>query len=208
MKDRQPLKPNRVLVTPENGAAPFYATITRADEPAEEGHRLNKYTLLKDITCGMLGLDPETAVPDDALQMLAALASSGGSGSGDVGELEDLTVKIGTLTNAGAGWNSYKFPEAMEAAPQVVLQPVNFSGWVEIKSVTAEGFLYCLRQPTYTDGSVTTGSYYTASGTSSSSAHTANTLVSAVTLPTAENKTTAEAVEIIWIAIEFNGGDD
>lgn len=170
MRDRQPLNPNRVLVTPEDGSTPFYATIKRADNPVDEGHRLNKHTLLKDITCGMLGLEPETAVPDDALQMLAALASSGGSGSGDVGELEDLTVKIGTLTNSGAGWNTFKFPETMEAAPQVVLQPVNFSGWVEIQSISADGFLYCLRENAST--------------------------------------TTAEAIEIIWLAIEFNGGDN
>lgn len=50
----------------------------------------------------------------------------------------------------------------------------------------------------------------TASGTASSSAHSDQTLVSGVTLPvlpTAENKTTAAAVEIIWLAIEYNGGD-
>lgn len=203
MRDRQPLKPNRALITPEDGSAPFYATVTRADEPADEGHRLNKYTLLKDITCGMLGLDPQTAVPDDALQMLAALASSGGSGSGDVGELEDLTIRIGSLINAGAGWNTYKFPEPFDAPPKVMLQPLEFSGWVEVKQVTADGFLYCLRA--FTDGSVTTGSYYTASGTAYSSAHTAQTLVNGVTLPTGQ--TTDEAVQLLWVAVEFDGGE-
>ena len=203
MRDRQPLKPNRVLITPEDGSAPFYATVTRADEPADEGHRLNKYTLLKDITCGMLGLDPQTAVPDDALQMLAALASSGGSGSGDVGELEDLTIRIGSLINAGAGWNTYKFPEPFDAPPVVALQPVDFTGWVEVTQVTADGFLYCLRA--FADGSVTTGSYYTASGTASSSAHTAQKLVSGVTLPTGQ--TTEEAVQLLWMAVEFDGGE-
>lgn len=203
MRDRQPLKPNRVLITPEDGSAPFYATVTRADEPADEGHRLNKYTLLKDITCGMLGLDPQTAVPDDALQMLAALASSGGSGSGDVGELEDLTIRIGSLVNAGAGWNTYKFPEPFDAPPVVALQPVDFNGWVEVKQVTADGFLYCLRE--FADGSVTTGSYYTASGTASSSAHKAQTLVSGVTLPTGQ--TTEAAVQLLWVAVEFDGGE-
>lgn len=177
--------------------------MTRADEPTVEGHRLNKYTLLKDITCGMLRLDPETAVPDDALQMLAALASSGGSGSGDVGELEDLTIRIGSLVNTGAGWNTYKFPEPFDAPPKVILQPLEFSGWLEVKQVTAEGFLYCLRA--FTDGSVTTGSYYTASGTASSSGHTAKTLVSNIVLPTGQ--TTEEAVQLLWLAIEFDGGE-
>lgn len=203
MRDRQPLDPNRVLITPENGATPFYATITRADNPVDVGHRLNKATLLKDITCGMLGLDPQTAVPDDALQMLAALASSGGSGSGDVGELEDLTIRVGSFVNAGAGWNTYRFLEPFDAPPQIVLQPLEFSGWVEIKQVTADGFLYCLRE--FTDGSVATGSYYTASGTSSSSSHSSQTLVSGVTLPTGQ--TTEAAVQLLWLAIDFNGGE-
>ena len=179
MRDRQPLDPNRVLITPENGATPFYATITRADNPVDVGHRLNKATLLKDITCGMLGLDPQTAVPDDALQMLAALASSGGSGSGDVGELEDLTIRVGSFVNAGAGWNTYRFPEPFDAPPQIVRE--------------------------FTDGSVATGSYYTASGTSSSSSHSLQTLVSGVTLPTGQ--TTEAAVQLLWLAIDFNGGE-
>lgn len=144
MRDRQPLYPNRVLITPENGAAPFYATVTRADDPVDEGHRLNKFTLLKDETCTMLGGDPQTMVPDDALQMLAALASSGG-GSGDVGELEDYSVETGTFKNAGAGWNTFKFREAFDAPPVVALQAEDFDGIVQIKTVTAEGFLYCLR---------------------------------------------------------------
>lgn len=68
MKDRQPTKPNRVLITPESGS-PFYATMTRADEPTEEGTALNKFNLLKDETAEALGLTPD-AVPDDAFAMI------------------------------------------------------------------------------------------------------------------------------------------
>ena len=190
MRDRQPLDPNRVLVTPENGSAPFYATITRADNPVDPGHRLNKFTLLKDETCAMLGGDPQTMVPDDALQMLAALASSGG-GSGDVGELEDYSVETGAFTNAGAGWNTFKFREAFDAAPVVVCQTEDFDGIVQIKTVTAEGFLYCLR-------TLSTGSYYTAAGAAASATHSANTLVKGST-------TTAAEVKINYVAIEYGG---
>lgn len=42
VKDRIPKKPNRILITPENGSAPFYATWERADEPIEEGTPINK----------------------------------------------------------------------------------------------------------------------------------------------------------------------
>lgn len=43
MKDRIPAdgKAGRMLITPEDGSAPFYATVTMADEPLEEGTPLN-----------------------------------------------------------------------------------------------------------------------------------------------------------------------
>ena len=71
MQDRVPVNPGRVLITPENGAAPYYATMTRADNPTQEGTALNKATLLKDATAAKLGLGAD-AVPDDAFNVLAA----------------------------------------------------------------------------------------------------------------------------------------
>lgn len=58
---------------------------------------------------------------------------------------------------------------------------------------------------------MSTGSYYTASGSSSSSGHTQNTLVSGVTLPTlpkAENQETAEKITIFWLAMETEEQED
>lgn len=69
MKDRVPANPGRVLITPENGPAPFYATMTRADNPTQDGDPLNKNTLLKDATAALFGLGAD-AVPDDVLSML------------------------------------------------------------------------------------------------------------------------------------------
>lgn len=69
MNDRVPTNPGRVLITPENGAAAYYATMTRADNPTQEGTPLNKATLLKDATAALYGLDSE-AVPDDVLAFL------------------------------------------------------------------------------------------------------------------------------------------
>ena len=135
------------------------------------------------------------------------LAKAGSLGGGASGALDDLEIRVGSFVNAGAGWNSYRFPVPFEGTPQVILQTENFPGWAEIRSITAEGFLYCLRQPVYTEGSVSTGSYYTASGTASSSSHSSKTLVSDVTLPKAENKTTSEAVRVHWMAVEYNGDD-
>jgi len=138
----------------------------------------------------MLGGDPETMVPDDAFQMLAALAASGG-GNGDVGDLEDTAFEVGVITNAGAGWNTFKFREAFDAAPQVVCQAEDFDGIVQVKSITADGFLYCLR-------TLSTGSYYTGDSSGTSPSHSAQTLVNGST-------TTATAVKIRYMAIEYGG---
>lgn len=195
MRDRQALNPGRVKLTLDNGTV-MYATMERADSPLVDGDPINKNTLLKDATVKMLGGDPETMLPDDAVQLLAALASGGG-GSGDVGELEDTTLEVGSFVNAGSGWNTYHFREAFDAPPQVVLSAENFEGVVQIKNITAEGFLYCLRAT----GTVTTGSFYTAAGTASSSAHSAKTLVSGVTL----YQNTADEITINYLAVEYGG---
>lgn len=70
MKDRVSANPGRVLITPENGDAPFYATMTRADNPTQEGDPLNKNTLLTDATAALFGLGAD-AVPDDVFVSLA-----------------------------------------------------------------------------------------------------------------------------------------
>ncbi len=189
MKDRQPLKPGRVKITLDNGSV-LMGVMERADEPVEPGHPINKNTLLKDSTAKMLGGNPETMLPDDALQMLAALAAGGGSGSGDVADLEDTALEVGSFVNAGAGWNTYRFREAFDAPPQVVLSAEDFEGVVQIKSITADSFLYCLR-------ALLSGTYYTANGSSSSSTHLACTLLNSAT--------TAAAIRINYLAVEYGG---
>lgn len=190
MKDRQPLKPGRIKITLDNGTV-LMGVMERADEPVEPGHPINKNTLLKDATAKMLGGNPETMLPDDAIQMLAALAASGGSGSGDVADLEDTALEVGSFTNAAAGWNTYRFREAFDAPPQVVLSAEAFEGMMQLQNITAESFQYCLRV-------LSSASYYTATGTASTSANTANTLVNGTT-------TTAAAIKINYLAVEYGG---
>ena len=189
MRARQALNPGRIKLTFEDGSTK-YAVMKRADNPVVEGDPLNPYTLLKDETCTMLGGNPETMVPDDAFQMLAALAASGG-GNGDVGDLEDTEIEVGTITNSGAGWNSFKFREPFEDVPQVICQAEDFDGIVQVKSITADGFLYCLRTQA-------SGTYYVGASTGTTPSHSAATLVSGTT-------TTATAVKIHYIAVEFGG---
>lgn len=48
--DRKPTLPNRYRVVPENGDAPYFITLERADEPTEEGTALNAETLNRFLT--------------------------------------------------------------------------------------------------------------------------------------------------------------
>lgn len=71
MRDRIPTRPNRRLITPENGA-PYYATVERADEPVEVGTPLNALNLASDSTLLSLGLPADASV-NDALAQLRKL---------------------------------------------------------------------------------------------------------------------------------------
>lgn len=125
----------------------------------------------------------------DDLEQVAGMTLLGGGAGG--GELEDTALEAGSFVNAGAGWNTVRFREAFEGVPQVLCQAENFDGIVQVKSITAEGFLYCLR-------TLSTGSYYTGASTGTQPSHSATTLVSGTT-------TTATAVKIHYIAVEYGG---
>lgn len=118
-------------------------------------------------------------------------APAGGESDSGVGELQDTEMEVGTITNAGAGWNTYHFREAFEGVPQVSCQAEDFDGVVLVKDITAEKFLYCLRK-------LQTGSYYTGDSTGTNPSHSAATLVNGTT-------TTADAVKINYIAVEYGG---
>ncbi|MCB6366539.1 hypothetical protein LI291_10185 [Intestinibacillus massiliensis] len=66
MKDRIPGKPGRVELRYDDGTK-VQVTMTRADEPVEEGTPLCKATLLPDYVCDTLNIDRETSTPGDAL---------------------------------------------------------------------------------------------------------------------------------------------
>lgn len=72
MKDRVPLYPGRVTLTPVSGQANTF-DLVRADQPTQEGTPLNKASLLKDTTAALFGLGTG-AVPDDVLVYLGKYA--------------------------------------------------------------------------------------------------------------------------------------
>lgn len=69
MKDRVPLYPGRVTLTPVSGQANTF-DLVRADQPTQEGTPLNKASLLKDATAALYG-KTNAAVPDDILNLLS-----------------------------------------------------------------------------------------------------------------------------------------
>lgn len=68
MKDRVPLYPGRVKLTPVSGQTNVY-DLVRADQPQQEGTPLNKASLLTDATAEAIGLTGDPTV-DDALATL------------------------------------------------------------------------------------------------------------------------------------------
>lgn len=74
MNDRVP-SPNqtgRVLISPEDGSAPFYATVKMADNPTNPGTPLNKQNLLQDMVAALYS-ENNQAVPNDIFSDLAPL---------------------------------------------------------------------------------------------------------------------------------------
>ena len=74
MNDRVP-SPNqtgRVLISPEDGSAPFYATVEMADNPTNPGTPLNKQNLLQDMVAALYS-ENNQAVPNDIFSDLAPL---------------------------------------------------------------------------------------------------------------------------------------
>ena len=53
-------------------------------------------------------------------------------------------AQAGTLSNAGAGWNSFSFPKEFSEDVYVVLTPQDAAVFASVKNITKQGFHYCL----------------------------------------------------------------
>lgn len=110
MLDRMAVSPGRVLINPENGT-PYYATISRADNPTQEGTPLNKANLLKDATAALFGLS-SNAVPDDVLVAIKAMIDSSNALANTKAE-----IATGSYTGSGSSTKTLSF----NGAPQLVV---------------------------------------------------------------------------------------
>lgn len=117
MKDRVPVNPGRVLITPENGIAAYYATMTRADNSTQEGTPLNKNSLLKDATAALFGLGTD-ALPDDVLRKIASdipnLYVWKKTGASYVEIVPTLSGPTGTTYSVGYNNESIQYSDELE----------------------------------------------------------------------------------------------
>lgn len=141
MKDRIPKDPGRVLITPENGSTPFYATMTRADNPEQEGTPLNKNSLLKDETAALFGLGAD-ALPDEVLATIKTIFNL---------QADDITSKAKIATGSYNGTGKFGSSNAksltFDFAPRIIIMThayynvdeINGGGWWDLIS---RGFAY------------------------------------------------------------------
>ena len=131
------------------------------------------------------------------------LADSGGAALAvpcAVGELEDLTVRVGTLVNAGAGWNTFAFPAPFEGAPQVTCRCDGHE--VEVKSATATQFLYRVFDRAAVSAA-TAGYYVHNAKTAATGSMVEASLVTGVS--GGGTTSVADPVEVQWQAVEYGG---
>lgn len=145
MKDRVPLYPGRVTLTPVSGHANTF-DLVRADQPTQEGTPLNKASLLKDTTAALFG-KTNAAVPDDILSLLSKSVIAQGTKITDVlgnliaipaGQIKD-GVKIATGSYTGTGTYGSSNPNSLtfEFNPKLVLVNDNYQyGLIAIKGST------------------------------------------------------------------------
>ena len=146
MQDRVPVNPGRVLITPENGSAAYYATMTRADNATQEGTPLNKASLLKDATAALFGLGAN-AVPDDALNAIKTLIDGANDNA-------NKKAKIVTGSYAGTGKSGSANPCSLtfDFAPKFIMFSIYWNGYYMSDVYNnGGGFSSCV----YTDGLTT-----------------------------------------------------
>lgn len=107
MRDRQPTQPGRVLLTPENGDAPFYAIMEMADEPTDIGTPPTKVNLLKDTTAALLGGGADM-VPDEALVILANAVKNNERSIASILS-EGCKIETGSYVGNGGATNTRTF---------------------------------------------------------------------------------------------------
>lgn len=151
MKDRVPLYPGRVTITPVSGQANTY-DMSRADQPTQEGTPLNKATFLKDSTAALFGLGSD-AVPDDVLKILSRFQSGLGNeylwGKQQTKDIESLINE----TSTSFGWAATcNYSDSVVLSDGVVTLVAPVSSTFEDAKTILQGKYFS--SPTYQSGKV------------------------------------------------------
>lgn len=155
VNNRIPTEPNRMLITPEDGSAPFYATVTYADEPTDPGTKINKalFDQVQFFATEATGADrfmqdyePALTLDESAAQVRAVAAADDGtvitfSGttvyvSEDYGETwrsstlpTNANVSASTIWGAAAitdeVWAGVEYLGAQDSDPLVIVYSTN-----------------------------------------------------------------------------------
>lgn len=112
----------------------------------------------------------------------------------ELNELNDLELRSEVFTNAGSDWNIHEFDYEFAGIPNVVVNPFDYDGIVQVRNVTKTSFEYRVRK--FNNDNIYTGANNTATVTS---------VTKSVTVGW-ENDATA--INISYIAIYDNGGTE
>ena len=117
MKDRVPLYPGRVKLTPVSGQENTYDMV-RADEPTQEGTPLNKASLLSDETAAALKLPQSDPTVNDALYVLKQIMPTA---------VLNVTTDAGAVVTATKGSNVLS--ATADSSGLAVLYPYKLGTW-------------------------------------------------------------------------------
>lgn len=139
----------------------------------------------------------ETITPDKLIGMI----QGGGSSTG---ELEDLAIQTGSVTNAGSGWNTLTFPWPFEDVPQVVASAEGEYS-VQVQGVTATKFLYRVVKDAAASLSLTKAAYWVHTAQATSTGNMQSVQLVTGGSVSGGGAATADAVRVMWAAFEFGG---
>lgn len=144
-------------------------------------------------------------IADATITMAKMLGMIVGGGS-STGELEDLTIRTYSFTNAASGWNTFTFPQPFEDVPQVICSAEG-EYEVQVQQVTAEKFQYRLVKDAAATLNLTKTSYWVHTAQSTSTSNMQNVQLVTDGPISGGGSASGDAVRIMCIAIEF-GGDE
>lgn len=146
MRNRIPTpgQEGRVLVTPENGSSSFYAKLSMADNPIEQGTPFATATMLTDETAELFGLT-NTAVPDDVFAFLAHKVK-------DLAEA-DVEIVTGSYTGTGTYGSDNMNVLTFDKEPVAVFIAKDFTGVSVGYGNSADTFVVLLKTGLFSGGS-------------------------------------------------------